>query len=373
VLMSTSELLRFRRCDGGARPQERPSSSAHSSGRVATSLCGQRASRIRPRGVFRRSSASITWADANTWSSKGFDPPAIGPDWHVRRSEKVDRDRQPAASARIRQRVSARYNRGGLSPTVDSERRFRALSLDLWFTVLYYAPERDDQWREDRARLLGNSLRTRDGQRVDLITVKRAIDSVHSRLRTEQREPITLDPEELIPLYTQTLNAELTVPLTEFARLYSSVGLQEHPPIANPEAVAIVKALTDRKIPVIAITNTARRGSTWRDYLRDQVGLEFRHVVSSCDCGAAKPDPAIFREAARRIGLASGEILHVGDSWELDVEGALRAGFGPMLYRGLWKFYPDGESPDTGSQVATAPKVPVVDRLDEILGRHFLT
>jgi len=256
---------------------------------------------------------------------------------------------------------------------VDSERPFRALSLDLWFTVLYYAPERDDQWREDRARLLQDSLRDRDGQRIDLNTVGRAIDSVHSRLRAEQREPITLDPEKLVPLYTKTLRAELTVPLAEFARTFSSVGLQEHPPIANPEAVALVKGLAERKIPVIAITNTARRGSMWREYLRDQVGLEFLHVVSSCDCGSAKPDPAIFREAARRTGLAPGEILHVGDSWELDVEGAVRAGFGAMLYRGLWKFYPERESPETDSQVSKAPEVPRLDRLDGLLDRRFLT
>lgn len=277
-----------------------------------------------------------------------------------------------AARDQVRERVSARYNRGGLSPSVDPERRFRALSLDLWFTVLYYAPERDDQWREDRARLLRDSLRARDGQPIEQDTVKRAIDSVHSRLRAEQREPITLDPEELIPLYTQTLNAELAVPLPEFARIYSSVGLEEHPPIANPEAVALVKALAERDIPVIGITNTARRGSTWQDYLRDQVGLTFRHVISSCDCGAAKPDPAIFQEAARRTGLASGEILHVGDSWELDVEGALRAGFGAMLYRGLWKFYSEGEYPETDSQKSTTYGAPCIDRLDEVLDRHFL-
>jgi HAD superfamily hydrolase (TIGR01549 family) len=259
-----------------------------------------------------------------------------------------------------------------LSPTVDSEKRFHALSLDLWFTVLYYAPERDDEWREDRARLLRDSLRARDGSQIDLTTVERAIDSVHARLRTDHREPITLDPEKLIPLYTKTLNAELTVSLTEFARTYSEVGLQEHPPITNPEAVALVTALAERKIPVIAITNTARRGSTWRDYLRDQVGLQFRHVISSCDCGAAKPDSAIFWEAARRTGLAPRKILHVGDSWELDVEGALRAGFGAMLYRGLWKFYPKGGSSEADSQVSKAQEVPCVDRLDEVLDRHLL-
>jgi len=256
---------------------------------------------------------------------------------------------------------------------VDSESRFRALSLDLWFTLLYYAPERDDQWREDRALLLRDSLRTQDGKQIDLGAVKEAIDSVHSALRAEQREPITLDPEQLIPQYARVLNAELTVPLVEFARAYSAVGLKEHPPIANPEAVELVKALTERKVPVIAITNTARRGSTWRDYLRDQVGLELSLVLSSSDCGVAKPDPGIFHEAARRTGLPPSEILHVGDSWELDVEGALAAGFGAALYRGLWRFYPDGGSAVSGPQVASAPGVPCVDRLDEVLVKHLLT
>jgi FMN phosphatase YigB (HAD superfamily) len=250
---------------------------------------------------------------------------------------------------------------------VEPERRFRALSLDLWFTLLYYAPERDDQWRQDRALLLRDSLRTQNGGQIDLGTVEGAIDSVHSTLRDEQREPITLDPEKLIPLYAKALNAELTVPLGEFARAYSAVGLQEHPPIANPEAVALVKELAEREVPVIAITNTARRGSTWRDYLRDQVGLELRLVLSSSDCGAVKPNPAIFHEAARQLGVPPPQILHVGDRWDLDVEGALRAKFGAALYRGLWKFYPEGEYPETDSKAASASGVPCIDRLEELL------
>ena len=245
---------------------------------------------------------------------------------------------------------------------------FRALSLDLWFTVLYYAPETDGHWRADRARLLRDSLRGREGQRVELRQVEAAIDSVHSRLRAEGREPITIDPETLIPLYAEAANGDLIVPAAELAPRYSSVGLEDHPPTTNPEAASVVRALADRHFPVIAITNSARRGSTWRDYLLDHAGLEFCHVISSCDCGAAKPDPAIFREAARRTGIAPGEILHVGDRWELDVEGALRAGFGAMLYRGLWRFYPPGESSDADSQGSSPTSgVPCVDRLDELL------
>jgi FMN phosphatase YigB (HAD superfamily) len=248
---------------------------------------------------------------------------------------------------------------------------FRALSLDLWFTALYYSPERDEQWREDRARLLRDALRVRDGKRLDLSTVEGAIDAVHSRLRARGRDPITLDPANLVPQYADYLDAELTVPLDDFARDYSMVGLAEHPPIVNPEAVSTVHALAQREIPVIAITNTARRGATWREYLRDVMHLEFQHVIASCDSGSAKPDPAIFREAARRLGLANHEILHVGDRWELDVAGALGAGFGAALYNGLWRQYPEGLYPPTDPKLTDQSSVPSIQSLEDLLRREF--
>jgi FMN phosphatase YigB (HAD superfamily) len=248
---------------------------------------------------------------------------------------------------------------------------FRALSLDLWFTALYYPPERDEQWREDRARLLQDALRVLDGKRLDLSAVEGAIEAVHSRLRAQGRESITLDPADLVPQYAEYLDAELAVPLDDFARDYSMVGLAEHPPIANPEAVSIVHALAKREIPVIAITNTARRGATWKEYLRDVMHLEFQHVIASCDSGVAKPDPAIFWEAARRLGLAPHEILHVGDRWELDVEGALGAGFGAALYSGLWHRYPGGLYPATGPKLTGQSSVPCLESLEDLLKGDF--
>lgn len=60
----------------------------------------------------------------------------------------------------------------------------------------------------------------------------------------------------------------------------------------------------------------------------DRIGIRthFAHHVSARDAGVAKPDPRIFTAAAERLGLAPGEILHVGDDPELDVVGAREAG-----------------------------------------------
>lgn len=64
----------------------------------------------------------------------------------------------------------------------------------------------------------------------------------------------------------------------------------------------------------------------------------FAHVVTSEHCRAYKPDPRPFREALSALGLAPEEVLHVGDSWTSDVQGAGALGL-PVLWvnrKGLW-------------------------------------
>lgn len=72
--------------------------------------------------------------------------------------------------------------------------------------------------------------------------------------------------------------------------------------------------------PLVAVTNgNADLG---------QIGLE--HFFDSCvfarEVGALKPDAAVFHAAAERLGMAAGEVLHVGDDQVADVQGARDAG-----------------------------------------------
>ena len=52
----------------------------------------------------------------------------------------------------------------------------------------------------------------------------------------------------------------------------------------------------------------------------------FETIVVSCEVGFAKPSPVIFERAARTLGLPPESILHIGDSFEMDVQGARSAG-----------------------------------------------
>jgi putative hydrolase of the HAD superfamily len=65
--------------------------------------------------------------------------------------------------------------------------------------------------------------------------------------------------------------------------------------------------------------------------------LELTHlldgVVISAEHGAAKPDPSIFARALAVAGVSASKAVHVGDSVDVDVEGARAAGIEPVLLR----------------------------------------
>jgi putative hydrolase of the HAD superfamily len=54
-------------------------------------------------------------------------------------------------------------------------------------------------------------------------------------------------------------------------------------------------------------------------------------LITSEECGFAKPDPAIFRSALDRLGVEAHEAVMVGDSWVNDIVGAANIGM-----RAIW-------------------------------------
>lgn len=91
-----------------------------------------------------------------------------------------------------------------------------------------------------------------------------------------------------------------------------------------------------------ALDSLAARGinlgiiSNWDERLRPllaklRLAKYFESIIVSCEIGFPKPSPVIFEHAAKKLGLAPGHILHVGDSPEHDVAGAKGAGFEALL------------------------------------------
>jgi putative hydrolase of the HAD superfamily len=79
-------------------------------------------------------------------------------------------------------------------------------------------------------------------------------------------------------------------------------------------------AFLAERFPLVAVSN----GNA--DVHRVGIGTHFHASVSAHRLGFAKPDARIFHAAAASAGVASHEVLHVGDDAALDVLGGLGAG-----------------------------------------------
>ena len=226
-------------------------------------------------------------------------------------------------------------SRAAFAVTVTRARRFDAVSLDLWSTSLVERPGAEGRLREERCDFLATELSPVAGPPIPGRDIRRAMKLVHEEIASRGRHPIELDPVSLVGRYAQALGVRPSRPITEIGTEYSRVGLADDGPASNPEAESLISSAEARGVPVIAITDTARTEPSWQEFLHARTELRFRHIVTSCEVGRAKPDPAIFRDAARRLGLPPEAILHIGDRWDRDVQGALRVGFGAVLYSGL--------------------------------------
>jgi putative hydrolase of the HAD superfamily len=95
------------------------------------------------------------------------------------------------------------------------------------------------------------------------------------------------------------------------------------------EVPEVLRAARARGVPLVVVSNW---DVSLHDVL-DATGLAplLDGVVTSAELGSAKPDGAIFARGLELAGVAAGEAVHVGDSVEHDVAGALAAGIEPLL------------------------------------------
>ena len=92
------------------------------------------------------------------------------------------------------------------------------------------------------------------------------------------------------------------------------------------DVLPTLEALATRGIKLGVISNWDARLRPLLSSLN--LSRHFSSIVISCEVGATKPDSRLFARAARELGVASGEMLHVGDSLMMDVGGA--EGFGAI-------------------------------------------
>ena len=104
--------------------------------------------------------------------------------------------------------------------------------------------------------------------------------------------------------------------------------------IRIPDALEVLTALKPH-YRLGVISNTVGSGDADLSEVLEKAGIRrlIDALVTSRDFGKAKPDPAIYAEGARRLGVSLEQTLMVGDRLDTDVAGALNAGIPAIWLR----------------------------------------
>jgi HAD superfamily hydrolase (TIGR01549 family) len=207
----------------------------------------------------------------------------------------------------------------------------RAVTVDLWGTLLFDPPTADDRHMPRRvadfATILGAA--GRPIARSVLEQAYRDSGAFLNQLWLQHRDvPVQEHVRAILVNADAKLDAELSPETVErLVQAYARPAL-DSPPAAAEGARAALDTLTRRGYALALVSNTMRTpGVTLREILRryELLGF-FAHLFFSDECGVRKPEPVIFRRALDALAVEPGEAVHVGDDPVLDVEGARAAG-----------------------------------------------
>ena len=128
-------------------------------------------------------------------------------------------------------------------------------------------------------------------------------------------------------------SAELAAVHPEHAGLIDAWGTRFIEQLGGmlPGMEALVRDLDAAGVPLYAITNFS--GEFWPPFRAREAALfdRFQDIVVSGDERLTKPDPAIYRLALDRFGLAAEDALFVDDRAD-NVEGALSVGMDAVVF-----------------------------------------
>ncbi len=207
----------------------------------------------------------------------------------------------------------------------------KAVFFDLYHTLVRYEPPRE----ELQARALkdfGIEVKPEVFRRP-LVTADEFIYQEIARCSLSKR--LEEDKMALYAQYQGIVLKEAGIEATErlILGLLGKMRQFDMKLVLFDDVVPALTALKGKGLTLGLISNIDRDITS----LLDETGLPslLDVVVTSQESGFNKPQPEIFQEALRRVGVQASEAIYVGDQYQVDVGGATGAGMkGVLLDRG---------------------------------------
>ncbi|HYI11194.1 MAG TPA: HAD family hydrolase [Thermoanaerobaculia bacterium] len=207
----------------------------------------------------------------------------------------------------------------------------KAISFDLWETLITDTPELSRQQQEVRLARMEEVLRNRGYG-----AVAERIEHAHRALWTRCQElywsgDVDIPCRRQIEHFLEELELDPAAfseeTLAELEHAYAHAAL-EVLPAALPGAEEALRELKSRGFVLGLISNTGRTPGYVLRRILGELGLGgwIDVMVFSNEHGACKPRPSIFEELRRGLGVEFHEMLFVGDNLYADVHGAQSCG-----------------------------------------------
>lgn len=124
-----------------------------------------------------------------------------------------------------------------------------------------------------------------------------------------------------------------------------------------PDAIPAIDSLRELGVDIAVLTN-GRADDQRRKVCVTGLGIAPERVFPSSELPAAKPDRRAFDSVLRALAVDADEVLMVGDVMEIDVLGALHAGW--------WAVLIDRSAPGS-ARSSFAPVIPSLDHLAQVV------
>lgn len=196
----------------------------------------------------------------------------------------------------------------------------RAVTFDLWGTLILDSQEQELSLRKKRVELLYDVL----DRTIPKETIAKALNESWSQITKVRSTLQDVPTGEQVTMLQTLLNVDVTL-----EKPYTEAVLHE-PPLLNPYTKEVLSRIP---VKVGLISNTGRTpGKVLRVLLAELTILDFFDItLFSNEVGWLKPHPHIFRKASQELSVPLSQIVHVGDDVTTDYEGARSVGAQALL------------------------------------------
>jgi putative hydrolase of the HAD superfamily len=229
----------------------------------------------------------------------------------------------------------------------------RAVTFDLWLTLIWDTEELNEYWRLRRLVNLHRFVSRRSTrlghegeEKLGFNSVRLALEELAVKVDEINEKGLDVSPKERGRMLFEILGVRPVEKSDELAeragRILSNAGYGSKYPLLNPESKPVLEHLrrTFPRLKIGLISNAARSLPTYRRMLeRFGIAQYFDTLTISCEVGYLKPRREIFEVTLQSLGVRPREVIHVGDLFRADVVGANSAGMNAALYTGLWHRY----------------------------------